>query len=1458
MKALRKIISFTLCAAMLIGMAALTPFSASAAENYSFETAQAIALNEVKTAEITAPAEMAYYSFTPENSYVYEFTSTSEEDVDTYGYIYDSNGVQIASDDDSGADLNFSVSCPFTAGETYYFVAKFLNSGRVGSFPVTVREYEGIYVQENNINVAVAPGEKAELSFNAAVNSGELSYEWFLIDSDGYNESTGETGSTFVTDEINYYTRYRCEVTCGIYSRSVYFYVKVDSGLKASMAGGYSDRYVPFGETETLEVEASADYGAVCFQWYKNVRVVGEDGETAYYDTVKVDGATDCYLVTDPVETYTYYYCVVTDDFGNDTSCYFYLYVDSELKASPDGEENISVPYGEKADLAVKASVAIGSVSYKWEKRVSKLNENGVFEWEYTTLTEETGNSLTTDEITSSTRYVCTVYDDYGRSTSCWFYIEVENGFSAQPVGNENMYIAPGGSVQMEVDASADVGELTYRWYKNYRVKNAENEYEWYTVSVQGANGPVLSVDDINERVNYYCEVYDIYGNSASVYFYIYIDNNFYTERVGESSRYVAPGASETFEVNVSVNTGSVRYQWYKETRVKEDDGYYWDSEIIPGATSNTFTAEDITNRTNYCCRVSDDYGNSDTLWFYVYIENNFHAEAVGDTSRYVAPGGSETFEVEASADSGNIHYQWYVEKRISDGDGSYSWEESVLEGETSSSITVDDINENAHYYCDVSDDYGSSTSIWFYVYIENSFTAERVGEYDRYVAPGGSETLEVEASVSRGGVHYQWAVEYRVLSENGHIQWVSEDLEGETSSTLVLNNIDRNAEYFCRVSDDYGSSTNVWFYVHIDNGFNVESVGATNRSVRPGATETLKVNASADQGQLTYQWYYERRVMTEDGDYTWKSGVIPGATEDTYVIESADVSSEYYCVVTDDYGNSNEIWYYVGIDSGMTVNTESDVEVYVPEGQTAELTVDAAVYYGSLSYYWYVYNEDQYEWISCEEHGDTITTVPINDSTRYYCRIYDDYGNVEYINFFVYVDSGLKVNTPYENRIFVPAGTKTTLSVDAEITNGDIHYRWGCDRIVYNEEYDYWDWVYVGVDSEEGSVTTDEINTYSEYYCYITDDYGNEQTVIFFVAVDSGFTVETPEQVNLNVSNGENVVLTVEAYADEGVELTYYWYDSYHIDSYDSTGNTLDLGNVTRSLSPVCRVNDPYGNMKYVRFFVNVSSDPAVHEFGEPDWIWASDNSSAQAYFPCEDEPNSSATVKATLSSEETLPTCTEPGRTVYTATVTFDGETYTTSKTVAVNATGHSYGEWTKLDGNQHQRVCANDPNHVEKFPHSWNSGVITTAPTCAKEGVKTYTCTVCSATKTEAVAKTTEHKWNAGVITTAPTLTKDGVRTYTCTVCSATKTEAVPKTAPTGFMLGDMNLDKAITAEDARLALRQAVKLEHFAESSANYINGDVNFDGKITADDARSILRAAVKLESPSDWLKNMPK
>ena len=83
------------------------------------------------------------------------------------------------------------------------------------------------------------------------------------------------------------------------------------------------------------------------------------------------------------------------------------------------------------------------------------------------------------------------------------------------------------------------------------------------------------------------------------------------------------------------------------------------------------------------------------------------------------------------------------------------------------------------------------------------------------------------------------------------------------------------------------------------------------------------------------------------------------------------------------------------------------------------------------------------------------------------------------------------------------------------------------------------------------------------------------------------------------------------------------------------------------------------------------------------------------------------------------------------------------------------HSYkSEWANDDG-YHWRECEVEEctEISDRGDHIWNEGEITAEPTKEAEGVKTYTCTICGKTKTEAVEYTpkvtvTEEGWRAAL--------------------------------------------------------------------------------------------------------------
>lgn len=79
------------------------------------------------------------------------------------------------------------------------------------------------------------------------------------------------------------------------------------------------------------------------------------------------------------------------------------------------------------------------------------------------------------------------------------------------------------------------------------------------------------------------------------------------------------------------------------------------------------------------------------------------------------------------------------------------------------------------------------------------------------------------------------------------------------------------------------------------------------------------------------------------------------------------------------------------------------------------------------------------------------------------------------------------------------------------------------------------------------------------------------------------------------------------------------------------------------------------------------------------------------------------------------------------------------------------HTYSEQWAYNDTDHWHACtgAECDEVKDKAAHTWDNGTIIAEPTCTAKGEKTYTCTVCSATKTEEIA-TTDHtfsdKWKS----------------------------------------------------------------------------------------------------------------
>ena len=92
------------------------------------------------------------------------------------------------------------------------------------------------------------------------------------------------------------------------------------------------------------------------------------------------------------------------------------------------------------------------------------------------------------------------------------------------------------------------------------------------------------------------------------------------------------------------------------------------------------------------------------------------------------------------------------------------------------------------------------------------------------------------------------------------------------------------------------------------------------------------------------------------------------------------------------------------------------------------------------------------------------------------------------------------------------------------------------------------------------------------------------------------------------------------------------------------------------------------------------------------------------------------------------------------------------------------------------------------IKATGHSWDEGEITTEPTCAEEGEKTFTCTVCKQTKTESIGKGPHtyslewssdktHHWHAATCEHSDQVADRAEHTWdegVCSVCGKLRTE------------------------------------------------------------------------------------
>lgn len=1109
----------TLCVTLLLLCAAA-----------SAETYPAIQPNTATQVDIELEGEVAIFGFKPTQKGYYSFYSTSE-DCDPVGYLLDSQMELITQNDNYNYFPDFRIDCILEANTQYYFAVKFWDEKQSGSFNVqldyfgvlrALPEAETVYAEQNNTGT---------MKVKAYSPMGGLSYQWYLLSGDTPQAIAGATAASYTFPALTESREYQCVVTDAAgASETVHFNAFVNTHLNVFSEQG-SEITVPSGSSLTLTVSASASYGedALTYQWERTLLSTSTN-PNGFYEVL--EGESSSTLHVDSVTQNTEYFCRVKDANGDGEGCFINVYVADDLSVSAVGEKRRTLAYGSPTTLEVQATGGVGTLSYVW--RVGSADD-----WNAEIIEDATTAVYSLSAVNRSDIYKCTVYDEIGSFVETIFRIDVRNTFSAEAYNDQTDFVVtPGDSQTLKVDATSTAGGLTYQWYENLPAI--------YGVPIKGATAAQYTLDNISKQGNYFCRVKDAAGNVEDVFFRVFIDNQF-GWTYDETYFSLALGETMTLQVDVSCAQGPLTYRWYVQ------DQKTWNEFLIEGANTSELTIQGDGIGKYYRCVVSDPFGNRAEFWFQVSHLNHLTVESVTDTSFTVAPGETVRMEVQASCDVGNITYNWY---RYDDLRNYYVF----VSGGNKPSFTLT-ANKACQFYCEVSDDYGNREEIWYRINIDNELQVSAVEPTEITALPGDSVTMGVEATCASGTLYYEW---FKYSRDGREIALSSET---GTSCTIIA---DASREYYCRVTDDYGNEQTVSFYITTDNQLSAQAAADTDLTVEIGDTFTLEVEATCSVGTLHYQW----RTLVKQSSNNYLERVIPNETAASYTA-IADKAGRFICLVSDDYGNSTEVWFWVSVDNQLKAWAVTSTNVTVEMGGSVTMEAAGECAVGGLTYQWYQQikeGQDSYYEEIPNATASSYTAENLTEAKEFYCEVCDEYNNEENVYFYLSLDNGLTLKAAGLSHFYVHSGESVTLEAEASCNEGDLQFAW-------RSSANYDEWIST---NDSASYTVDNVTENVEYQCRVTDAYGNEKSMWFYIElVDDSyeFFADRGCEYLVFAEFDQPATLYVTAYSSRG-PLTYQWFvydreNSDWVEIQGATEATYTTPGIQQATSFYCRVSD-------------------------------------------------------------------------------------------------------------------------------------------------------------------------------------------------------------------------------------------------------------------------------------------
>ena len=326
--------------------------------------------------------------------------------------------------------------------------------------------------------------------------------------------------------------------------------------------------------------------------------------------------------------------------------------------------------------------------------------------------------------------------------------------------------------------------------------------------------------------------------------------------------------------------------------------------------------------------------------------------------------------------------------------------------------------------------------------------------------------------------------------------------------------------------------------------------------------------------------------------------------------------------------------------------------------------------------------------------------------------------------------------------------GDKVTLTTDATIPSGKTLKIESDKTLTIGEG--------VTLKVEEGATLMNEgtIIVYGE----LIEEVAGNGTIIYKV---TGITI-APTTLSLDVDKTAKLQATITP--DKATDKTVTWESSDEtIAKVDANGEVtaVSVGTVTitvttadGSKTATCQVTVAHSNLKHFdrkeatctepgnieywycegcnKYFSDEAGKTEItevvipvtdhHDWGKPVYKWSNDNTACTATRTCKRDKNHRETAQATVTSEQTqAPTCTESGKTTYTAKFAVDWAKKRTKTVADIPATGHHYVNGYCTECGQRDPDYRPDPiSYYNIYKENICAGVeVTTSNNVVREG-------------------------------------------------------------------------------------------------------------------------------------------